>query len=126
MEFLTNDQRVLLNTFRKIIADAREPEAAARLLAMCDGNMEQALQLHWATVGDDAENSLTPAASRSKDGTLAEEMKDGVAGSTRLRHMEYARSGAAQAQILLFREHGPMPQCPPLHGSVARAVPVKA
>ena len=104
MEFLTSDQRVLLITFRKIIADAREPEAAARLLAMCDGNMEQALQLHWATVGDDAEHSLTLAASRSKDGTLAEEMKDDVSGSTRLRHMEYARAGAAQAQIFLFCE----------------------
>ena len=97
MEFLTSDQRVLLNTFRKLIADAREPEAAAQLLAMCDGDMEQALLLHWTTVGDDAENTLTPATSRSKDGTLNEEMKDGVAGSTTLRHMEYARSGAAQA-----------------------------
>ena len=104
MEFLTSDQRVLLNTFRKITADAREPEAAARLLAMCDGNMQQALQLHWATVGDDAENSLTPAASRSKDGTLAEEMNDDVAGCTRLRNMEWARAGAAQAQILVFCE----------------------
>ena len=126
MEFLTSDQRVLLNTFRKLIADAREPEAAAQLLAMCDGNMEQALLLHWATVGDDAVNTLTPATSRSKDGTLNEKMKDGIADSTTPCHMEYARSGAAQAQMLLFRGHGSMLQRPPLHGSVARAVPVKA
>ena len=126
MEFLTIDQRVLLKTFRKIIADAREPEAAAQLLAMCDGNMEQALLLHWTTVGDDAVNTLTPATSRSKDGTRNEKMMDGIADSTRLCHMKYARSGAAQAQILLSREHGSMLQCPPLHGSVARAVPVKA
>ena len=104
MEFLTSDQRVLLKTFRKLIADAREPEAAAQLLAMCDGNMEQALLLHWATVGDDAENTLTPATSRSKDGTLAEEMNDDVAGCTRLRNMDWARAGAAQAQTLLFCE----------------------
>ena len=126
MEFLTSDQRVLLKTFRKLIADAREPEAAAQLLAMCDGNMEQALLLHWTTVGDDAENTLTPATSRSKDGTLNEEMKDGVAGSTKLRHMEFARSGAAQAQIVLICRHRSGLQRPPLHGSVARAVPVKA
>ena len=126
MDFLTSDQRVQLDTFRKIIADAREPDAAAQLLAMCNGDVQQALQLHWATVGDAAENSGTPAASRSKDGTLAEEMNDDVAGCTRLRNMEYARAGAAQAQIMLFCGRRPGLQRPPLRGSVAMAVPVKA
>ena len=130
MEFLTSDQRRVLKTFRKLIADAREPEASAQLLAMCDGNMEQALLLHWTTVGDDAENTLTPATSRSNDGTLNQKMQDGVASSTTLQHMVFARSGAAQAQILLFCPpfcgHRSGLQPPPLHGSVARAVPVKA
>ena len=126
MAFLTSDQRRLLKIFQKLIADAREPEAAAQLLASCDGNMEQAPLLHWTTVGDDAENTLTPATSRSKDGTLAEEMNDDVAGCTRLRNMEYARAGAAQAQILLFCGRRPGLQRPPLRGSVAMAVPVKA
>ena len=104
MDFLTSDQRVQLDTFRKIIADAREPDAAAQLLAMCNWNVQQALQLHWATVGDAAENSGTPAASRSNDGTQAEEKNDDVAGCTRLRNMDLARAGAAQAQILRFCE----------------------
>ena len=130
MEFLTSDQRKLLKTFQKLIADVREPEASAQLLAMCDGNIEQALLLHWNTVGDHTENTLTPASSRSNDGTLNQKMQDGVATSTTLKHMEFARSGAAAAQILFFCSpllgHRSGLQPPPLHGSVARAVPVKA
>ena len=109
-----------------MIADAREPDAAAQLLASCNWDVEQALQLHWATAGDAAEGSGAPAASSSmsapllargaggaggsggfaakadRDGTQAEGKNDDDAGRTQLRKMDWARAGAAQAQILLF------------------------
>lgn len=55
-ESLTPEQQGHLSMFQEVTANARETPSAVQLLQACNWNVEQALQLHWAT-GDDASSA---------------------------------------------------------------------
>jgi len=61
MDGLTSDQRGQLTMFCEVIAEGRAPASARQLLASCNWDVEQALQLHWAA-GDDPSSSGSASA----------------------------------------------------------------
>mmetsp|Transcript_97369 Transcript_97369/g.270845 ORF Transcript_97369/g.270845 Transcript_97369/m.270845 type:complete len:465 (-) Transcript_97369:393-1787(-) len=64
MEGLTLEEQAQLTIFREVTADARDARSAVQLLQSCNWNVEQALQLHWASA-DDEDSSARPAAAAS-------------------------------------------------------------
>mmetsp|Transcript_19068 Transcript_19068/g.44840 ORF Transcript_19068/g.44840 Transcript_19068/m.44840 type:complete len:466 (-) Transcript_19068:283-1680(-) len=64
IEGLTQEEQAQLTLFREVTADARDARSAVQLLQSCSWNVEQALQLHWASV-DDEDTAPRPAVAAS-------------------------------------------------------------
>lgn len=60
LDGLSTQHQADLALFREVTADARDAHSAAQLLQSCNWNVEQALQLHWASA--DEESAGRPAA----------------------------------------------------------------
>eukprot|EP00931_Biecheleriopsis_adriatica_P053230 TRINITY_DN3112_c0_g2_i1.p1 TRINITY_DN3112_c0_g2~~TRINITY_DN3112_c0_g2_i1.p1 ORF type:complete len:471 (+),score=103.74 TRINITY_DN3112_c0_g2_i1:106-1518(+) len=52
MQALSEEQRSSLALFREVTADNRDEQSSIQVLRSCNWNVEQALQLHWATDND--------------------------------------------------------------------------
>jgi len=52
MQGLSEEQRSSLALFREVTADTRDEQSSIQVLRSCNWNVEQALQLHWATDND--------------------------------------------------------------------------
>jgi len=67
---LSPEQQGKLTLFREVVADGRDAKSATQLLQSCNWNVEQALQLHWATA-DEEGAAATNSASSSLLGAVA-------------------------------------------------------
>uniref|UniRef100_A0A7S4W5Z3 UBX domain-containing protein n=1 Tax=Alexandrium monilatum TaxID=311494 RepID=A0A7S4W5Z3_9DINO len=65
MEGLSPEQQSQLTIFREVTADTRDTRSAVQLLQSCDWNVEQAIQLHLASVDDEGAQARPAAASSS-------------------------------------------------------------
>lgn len=67
MEQLSDEQASALAMFREVTADARDQQASLQLMKSCNWNVEQALQLHWAT-GEDEPMPQAPSRAMGSSG----------------------------------------------------------
>lgn len=58
---LGTEQSAALALFREVTADGRDDRSALQLLLSCNWNVEQALQLHWATQEEEGTGSVPSA-----------------------------------------------------------------
>jgi len=70
MEQLSEEQASALAMFCEVTADARDQQASLQLLKSCNWNVEQALQLHWATAEDEPMPQAASTAVGSSGGGL--------------------------------------------------------
>lgn len=72
LEGLTTGQLASLQLFREVVADRRDMSGTLHLLRSCSWNVEQALQLHWASVEDAEAAPVAAAAVQSENNGLGE------------------------------------------------------
>eukprot|EP00930_Biecheleria_cincta_P093743 TRINITY_DN8427_c0_g1_i2.p1 TRINITY_DN8427_c0_g1~~TRINITY_DN8427_c0_g1_i2.p1 ORF type:complete len:468 (-),score=113.46 TRINITY_DN8427_c0_g1_i2:171-1574(-) len=77
MQELSAEQASALALFREVTADARDEQTSLEVLKSCNWNVEQALQLHWAT----AEDEPMPQAASSAAGSSRERLSAGPMAS---------------------------------------------
>lgn len=100
---LTSDQRARLETFREITADAHGPTAAMQILASCNWDVEQALQLHWATADEPGGGQGPTPTGRSSPGLG---LGHGPMGAPLLSNDETPAAGSAAGRPAPARRAG--------------------